>query len=218
MKFSTFATAASLTLALLALPMLAKAALPTIFSTGVDAFGIPLPLGAADNHYLSFTTGIQARVLDDQHAPTPYAQSPTSRWIWDTSDGNGTGFHTFQTSFFVTPAQVASGLLLTGSFAADNLANVYLNNGTTSIGTTTNGVNGNQGFLTFAGFSASSGFIAGTNTLNFVVNNQGGEGGLNVDRVSLTATSAPEPGTLALLAFGISGGIAVRRRKVTVSQ
>ena len=215
MKFSTLATAASLTLALLATPLAAKAQLPTIFSTGVDAFGSPLAVGSSDSHYQSLTTGLAAQVLLDQQAPSPYAQSPTSRWVWEDSNGAGDGIRSFQTTFFLTSVQASSGLLLTGNFAADNMASVYLNGNPTAIGSTTNG---NHGFIAFAPFAASSGFVAGTNTLEFRVSNDSFSiGGLNVDRVRLTA-SAPEPGTLALLAFGVAGGIAVRRRKAQVSK
>jgi hypothetical protein len=202
-------------------------ALPTIFNTGVDNLGSPLALGANDPHYTSLTTSLAAVVINDQLAP-PYVQNAGSKWIWDDANGistDGSTLHTFRTTFVLTPAEVASGLTLTGQFAADNIGNVFLNSGSTSLGTTLPGGFGISGFLAFASFSGNSGFVAGTNTLDFVVDGNAtgtstgiSQAALNVRNVNLAVTgvAAPEPGTLALLTIGGMGVVSrlrLRRRK-----
>ncbi len=211
MRFFTFAATSGLALALLALSMPAQA--QTIFSTGVDSAGNQLALGANDPHYTSLTTGNPAQV---QNTQLYGLQSPTSRWIWNVANtndiGNSTpGVHSFTTTFTLTAGQ-ASSSYITGKFAADNRALVYLNS--TLIGATSNGPNNNQGFVAFTNFSTSSGLIAGTNTLRFEVTDEGGFAGLNVDKASVVAASAaPEPGSLALLALGTLGALGVLRHR-----
>jgi hypothetical protein len=217
MRFSTFmASLGALTL-LLTLPTLSQAQLPTIFSTGVDGSGTQLALGSNDPHYTSLTTGNPALVTNIPGRANPQLytlQSPTSRWVWDFADASGTlpGVHNFTTTFSLTALDVSGGLTLTGRFAADNAALVYLNNAL--IGATSNGPNGNQGFVAFANFSTSSSFVTGANTLRFEVTDFGGFAGLNVDQVSLSpGAAAPEPGSLVLLSLGVVGGIVMRRRR-----
>ena len=99
------------------------------------------------------------------------------------------------TTFFLSTTEAASSLQLTGMYAADEFAEIYLNGGLTSLGSA----------------SGNSGFITGVNTLDFVVNNATSVGGLNVSEISLTSSAAHEPGTLSLLALG-GVGLAVRLR------
>ncbi len=213
MRFFTFTVASGLALALLAVSVPAQA--QTIFSTGVDSAGNQLALGASDPHYTSLTTGNPAQV---QNTQLYGLQSPTSRWIWNNANtndiGNSTpGVHSFTTTFTLTAGQ-ASSSYITGKFAADNRALVYLNS--TLIGATSNGPNNNQGFSAFANFSSNVGLIAGVNTLRFEVTDEGGFSGLNVDKAAVVAASAaPEPGSLALLVLGAVGGVFVRRRVAT---
>jgi hypothetical protein len=215
MRLPTFAITSGLTLAFLAASMPAQA--QTLFSTGVDSSGNQLALGADDPHYTSQTTGNPAQVINLLSRPANpqlyTLQSPTSRWIWDFSNAEGTlpGVHSFTTTFTLTAGQVSSSFI-TGKFAADNAALVYLNN--TLIGATSNGPNGNQGFMAFVNFSTSSGLLTGLNTLRFEVTDFGAFAGLNVDKVSVVAASAaPEPGSLALLSLGVLGGLGVLRRR-----
>jgi hypothetical protein len=214
MKLFPFAITSSLALMLLTASLPAQS--QTIFSSGVDSSGNQLPLGANDPHYTSLTTGNPAQVTNVSGFANPQLyglQSPTSRWIWNFADAQGTpaGVHSFTTTFTLTAGQ-ASSSYIAGKFAADNTALVYLNS--TLIGATSNGPNGSQGFIAFTNFSTNSGLISGLNTLRFEVTDFGSFAALNVDKVSVVpASAAPEPGTLALLSLGALGGLGMLRRR-----
>lgn len=176
----------------------------SLFSTGVDAAGVPLAGGAADSHYSSSWEG-PLRVLTNQ-TPGPYIQSPASRWIWVDSAGLLGGIFDITTTFTLTAPEVAGGVTLSGAFASDNTGSVFLNNNDLGISV--------DNFTVFTSFSATSGFVVGTNTLRFTVNNYSGVGGLNVNNLQYTlgsgGSAAPEPGALAL---GLLGGVALIARK-----
>lgn len=192
-----------LVLSLVAGPVSAQTV--SLFSTGVDAAGVPLAGGALDPHYDTDLEGTKARVLNNQ-TPGPYVQSATSRWVWLDAAGNLDGVRDFTTTFTLTAPQVAAGVTLSGAFASDNIGSVFLNNNDLGILV--------DNFTVFTSFSATSGFVVGTNVVRFTVNNYSGPGGLNVDNLQYTVGSggsaAPEPGALA---FGLLGGVALIARK-----
>jgi PEP-CTERM motif len=191
-------------------------ALPTLYPTGYDASGTLLSIasGGTDAHYTYLTTNTPGVVISNPYFPPTWptqlwVNSSVSRWIGNDSSAQGrtVGLHTYRTTFTLTAAEVASGLSLTGQYAADDLGDVFLNGGS-SLGATSPG-----GYSAFTNFSASSGFVVGTNNLDFVVNTVDIAGGLHVGEMSLTSTgvAAPEPGTLTLLTVG-GMGIASRLR------
>ena len=125
-----------------------------------------------------------------------------STWIGPTGDSSFDGTFgccfDYQLTFTVTgnPAQAS----LFGRWATDDISDMYLNGNYT----------GNSNSLEFAvwtPFSITGGFIAGVNTLDFIVNNTGG--GPTGLRVEFT----PEPGTYVLIGAGIAGLALLRRRK-----
>ena len=110
--------------------------------------------------------------------------------------------------FFDLTGLVPGSAMITGRRATDNSGTMFLN-----------GVNtGNtvSGFTAFTTFSINSGFVAGVNTLEFIVLNLAGTvgnpTGLRVE-LSGTADVVPEPGTVVLLGSGLAGLFAWRMRK-----
>ncbi len=146
------------------------------------------------------------------------ASSTTSRWITPSTATNvPAGNYTYTTTFDLT-GYVASTATITGQWAADNNGlDIILN------GSSLNLNNGTNTFLVFTPFtiSAGSGFVAGLNTLQFVTNNDPGDGdnpaGLRVEmtgQADLVATPVPPTALLAVFAFGTAGlGRLVRRRR-----
>jgi hypothetical protein len=100
---------------------------------------------------------------------------------------------------------------LSGIWAMDDYSgtgNILLNGVTTS--------NPNPNWNAWLPFTINSGFVAGVNTLDFVVHNTDGTTGLRVE-MSGTANAAnavPEPASLVLLAAGLAALMGLRRRLV----
>lgn len=190
-----------------------RADMISLFNTGVDSGGTPLPGGSIDPHW-SIVAGPStgaAFVLTDQHVGV-YAQSPVSSWIWVNANGGGDvngANYTFRLTFFLTGNPATASL--SGSWGVDNNGLIMLN-GSSAIGTgalsLTGGGAGN--FITFHDFSITGGFVAGINTLDFVSENDGGPAGLNVTNVMGTVPDAGS--TLPLLGFASLGLIALRRK------
>ncbi|MBC8101516.1 MAG: PEP-CTERM sorting domain-containing protein [Cytophagales bacterium] len=149
----------------------------------------------------------------------PYlANSASSQWIHPDSPANqsnhAAGNYTFRTTFDLSafdPATASVSL----SVAVDNALTSVLLNGVAT------GLTYNSFAALSSPFTLNSGFTSGINTLDFVVVNSPGTVtnpvGLRVQIDRAVATiAAPEPGSLALIAFGtfpILGAIASRRRK-----
>ena len=207
-------TTVGLTLALLAMPTLAQAALPIIYPTGVDNNGGLLSLSAADPHYINLASALPTTVLANQNTSF-WVQSSASRWVSFDRDGIlGTSAYTFRQKFNLSSADLLNNLTLTGSFAGMSSVKAYLNGALIGFST---------GPTQYSTFTANAGF-AQANDLDFVVTTGGpmNQAALNVFEPYMTSSpgnpSAPEPGTLALIAFGISGAVVTRRRKVMVSR
>src|SRR5262249_46915482 len=82
-----------------------------------------------------------------------------------------------------------------------------------------NGVSTGQlggGFGGFTAFAINSGFVAGTNTIDFIVNNGGGPTGLRVEMTgsaSPVTGGIPEPASLVLMGAGLAAFALYRRRQ-----
>src|SRR6266567_1025363 len=145
----------------------------TIFNTGVATGGNGLlPDGAVDPHYALIASadpgfpGPNAYVVNSVGFPMgPWVlNGPSSKWLApqaNQSSGNAQGTYTYRTTFDLTGLNQATAAL-SGQWAADNEAVMKLN------GVVVASV---AGFSTLTPFNITSGFVAGVNTLVFVVTN-----------------------------------------------
>jgi uncharacterized repeat protein (TIGR01451 family) len=163
-----------------------------LFNTGATAEGSVDPhytlIQSADpafpgpNAFVALTTGYPL--------PGPWIpNNATSKWIApqaDQSGGNASGLYIFRTTFDLTGLNPSTAVI-TGQWTTDNNGVDILINGV-STGFTTPFEAFSQGFFPF---TINSGFVAGINTLDFVVNNGGLPIGL---RVEMSGAASPIDG------------------------
>ncbi|MYM22270.1 PEP-CTERM sorting domain-containing protein [Duganella sp. FT135W] len=208
MKRSLIAAAA------LALTAITSAHAATI--TGLKNTGLGVS-GANDTNY-SLSSAVSSTPVITYDAQWPIgpwmSNDTTSKWITPTAsqgesfDPWSNGTYTYSLSFDLTGFNAASAAF-SGRLAADNSVVVKLNN---------NVIGSASGFTNWTSFGASSGFVAGVNTLDFVVTNWAQNGGnptgLRVEFGSSSIAAVPEPETYAMLLGGLAMvGAFARRRK-----
>lgn len=180
-----------------------------LFVTGVDGASTVLADGATDTHYAILETGTNAIAMANHPAWIP--NDLTSKWVWQQSNGQPTNVtRTFRQTFDLTGLDHTTAAI-TGTWAVDNSGLNILINGTATGNTA-------PGFTAYANFSINSGFIAGINTLDFVVQDVGVISGFRVGSISgtanaLSSVNVPEPITLSLLGAGLLSLGAIRRRR-----
>ena len=191
--------------ALLASASVANAApITTLYNTGVDAMGMPLSNGSIDAHY----TLVSGPIIGAPRAATSSNGFPIGPWIGDdslsawvgpvgNSSLNGSvGTYDYKTTFSLTGFSAASAMIM-GQWASDNEGVDILINGVSTGQMTT------SQFTAFTAFTITSGFVAGLNTIDFIVHNDGAPTGLRVEQTgTATASAVPEPAALALLGLG----------------
>lgn len=206
------------------------APIATLFNTGVDAHGAPLPNATlGDPHYdlisvPSGTTTLRIVTSDqcaiDLCASAYLGDNTSSAWIRpDNGDGryDPTGYYTYRTTFRLAGLDPTTATI-SGQWAVDNEGVDILINGIStgaSIGTV--GTPVNSSFDSFHPFSITSGFHAGVNTLDFVTHNDVTGGCCNPTalRVEMTGTAShvPEPVSFGLFCTGVLGVLHIRRRR-----
>jgi hypothetical protein len=172
---------------------------PGVFSTGVDDNGELLFELDVDPHYQltvnADSESSDALVMTGVPSPPwveqgPGSAFPDSQWIGPIDNTNGAeGDYIYRMSFDLIGFDPAT-VVLTGSWATDNTgADMVLNGVSTGLTNT-----GNFGSLT--PFTINSGFVEGSNVLEFVVNNAGNAAnptGLRIDNLRAVGTAVDVP-------------------------
>lgn len=205
-----------------ALSMSPAAAAVTIelYNTGTNASNVALGAdGLSDSHY---------QIVASTHSSYVGSQAVTYRnsaWVandadsrWISLTGNGTpvdGTTTYRLTFNLTGVDLNS-VSISGLWGVDNNGWINLNGAYTG-----NQLLGTQysSFQTLHAFTLNSGFVAGLNTLDFIVEDKGVVTGLRVDSLVGTANAVPEPASWALMlgGFAILGASLRRRQNLRIS-
>ena len=197
----------------------------TIFNTGVNASGTPLADGTiGDPHYSLVgtpggTSTIRVRTSAGGFPIPPWiGNNSTSAWIGPNNDPSldgPQGHYDYQTKFTLPSNALLSSASITGQWAGDNdLIQILLNGVPVPQGNlpAIDPGGGTRPLNTFFPFSITNGFVAGTNTLDFIVNNQPTSNNPTGVRVELSGTfTIPEPSTLALFGLSIASFAGWRR-------
>jgi hypothetical protein len=174
--------------------------IPGLFNTGVDNLGVLLANGMVDPHYALtvsadlIDTGPSAFVVTPNGFPFPpwIAQGPNSKWIapkTDQSFGNNFGTYVYRITFSLAGFDPATATI-SGQYSTDNNGTDVLINGVSTGQTTPL-----TAYTSFFPLSITSGFVAGVNTIDFVLFNDPGSSGDNPTglRVEISGTAAPLP-------------------------
>lgn len=175
--------------------------IPGLFNTGVDNLGVLLANGTVDPHYTltvsadPIDTGPSAFVVTPNGFPFPpwIAQGPNSKWIapkTDQSVGNNFGSYVYRITFSLAGFDPATATI-SGQYSTDNNGIDVLINGMSTGQTTPL-----TAYSAFFPLSITSGFVAGVNTIDFVLfNDPGSPLGNNPTglRVEISGTAAPLP-------------------------
>lgn len=150
------------------------AAIPAVRSTGTDANGVLLPDGATDpNWTITAKPGVAGTFPAFATKPDPlwFPNRNNSRWIStkpDATQGDTPGNYTYRTTFDLTGFDHTTVQIRMQVSVDDELVDVKLNN--QSLGLKIPANNGLP-FRISHGMQITSGFVAGVNTLEFIVNN-----------------------------------------------
>lgn len=215
-------------LSILTLGAAGKAAIiPGLYNTGELTTAPTLVAdGSADPHYTLVGGNNTALVTNQtswQISGGGWAADTTSsKWISPQSYyGNSSvtggvdavGNYTYTTTFSLAGLNPATATISGTFYADDGVVQIDLNGGNTGVALQGPG---HSNSLVSQSFSISSGFVAGTNTLSFVVDNTARTGsnpsGLMVENFTGTAaTAVPEPAALGLMSLAVVG-LASRRK------
>ena len=148
---------------------------PGLYNTGVDGTGATIGDGAIDSHYVLLSSADPSYPGPSAYACWPIAgaywlsNDAASRWIAPAvNEGypsgappHPAGDYTYRLSFDLTGFDPAT-VVLSGKWGVDNSGTILLNG--VSVASTSS-------YNPLAAFSITSGFVAGVNHLDFVVNN-----------------------------------------------
>jgi hypothetical protein len=223
---SGLAVVAALTFLLLVPAQQAHAtSITTLFNTGVNATGTPLPDGTIGDPHYSLITAPPSSALDIRvrtsaggfPIPPWVGDDSVSAWIGPNNDAQvdgPVGSYDYRITFDLRGLNPSTASI-SGLWATDNEGLDILLNGK-STG------NKSVGFTAFTSFSIPPGslFVSGLNTLDFLVHNDGDKTGL---RVEMTGQALPvevldSSSTLTLLSISVGALlVACRRMKKEVA-
>jgi hypothetical protein len=154
--------------------------IPGLFPTGIDISGKVLAHGASDPHYRILSPNQSAVVVTPNIDWLP--DSTTSRWVWQTASGQPIYVtRAFRITFDLTGLDSAT-TVISGTWATDDYGRDILINGVSTANIC--GQVSGTGYRAYCNFSIASGFVSGVNTLDFVVEDTGGNiAGLRVDSI-----------------------------------
>lgn len=182
-----------------------------LYNTGVDDFGVALPLGTTDPHYTLTGPSSPAVVITPN---TFWISAPeASAWIGPTNGSvtDPLGVYTYTLSFDLSSMDPSTAVI-SGNLAADNTSAIFLNGVDT-------GFSHPDQFFTLEPFVISSGFVSGVNQLEFSITNNPGSGanptGLLVTNLMGEVSAIPIPAAVWLFGSGLIGLIGIARRKKT---
>lgn len=184
----------------------------TIFNTG-ESNGVAMPVGQMDPHYslISAPPTVPLTAITTLTIPPWTPNTATADWISPGASGYinwPVGLYDYRTTFSLA-GLIPNTAQLSGMWASDNDACIFLNGMNTGVCTPF------QGFGALAAFSITSGFRPGINTLDLMVDN-GGAGLATGTIVEISGTAnptVPEPSSLALLGTGIAACLQFRRSR-----
>jgi hypothetical protein len=186
---------------------------PGLFNTGVDDNGVALADGETDPHYKLITNPhveSDAAIVEDSTAfpivAGPWvANTATSKWIGpslNTVDG-AIGIYTYRTVINLTNRDPKSVVIL-GQWATDNPGRDILVNGVSTGNAQSPGF---SSYTPFAIYGTNTTFLAGTNSIDFIVENVDAIGytGLRVDIQQSNALPAGSTGSGPTLQIAANG-------------
>lgn len=204
-------TVAFITVCLLLLASAQAQTVTGLFGTGVTASGGLASYRSPDLHYTliysvdpTVSVPRQAFVSDGSHYPFIAGgwapNGPTSGWVSPIPDqdlGNSIGSYTYETTFNISSGD-PHNVQISGLWAVDDfLTDVRINGHPT-------GVSNSLGHWELHPFSfPSQYFIAGINTLDFLVVNGDNGNGNTPTGLRVEFTSVPEPSSFSVLALAI---------------
>jgi hypothetical protein len=184
-----------------------------LFNTGVDTSGVPFPDGTiGDPHYTlvsvpsDSTTDIRVRTSAGGYPIPPYlGDDSLSAWIGPNNDSTldgPVGHYDYETTFTLGAGVNPATASITGMYSTDNeLVDILVNGHSTGV---TNGSTDTGQYESFWPLSIDNFFTSGTNTLDFILNNDGGPTALRVEMAGTVAT-VPEPATWVMMLLGFTG-------------
>jgi hypothetical protein len=207
----TLPTLITLLVALAATIRPAAAANLQIYSTGIAADGTSLAANGTEDAHWTVNGG--SAYVGRYSVWT--ANTSTSQWITPNADPS-TSYSSSATFDYLTHVNLASNSTLStvniwGQFSVDDNLSIKVN------GTVVYSQNSSSYWNTWTGFNLTDTgnvFKSGDNTIEFIVNNNGGaQSGLQVQMQGATVSNTPEPGSLALLIGSLTTPFAVRLRR-----
>jgi len=230
MKTKALQTLAVMGIASIAFASAANASTFTVYATGFTAgYGSEVSNtgGGTDGNFIlteeNGVTGFSATPFVTNSTEYPLnppdylPDSATSQWIspqagYAGGASDGSGLYGYQTTFDLTSFE-ATTAILNGSWAVDTENSEIIVNGHVISGTTSGG-----GFNAFSTYSAPNSFLqSGTNTIDFIVSNEGGGPTALNTFGAVTYVDAPEPSPVIALFVGLLGvgALMVRKRRIS---